>query len=106
MTDLAVHVLEPSRRLDAIDRKILMAIAGGRLAFRRRDWRPGGTIIDTVLEANSAAGSRRVILRRVALVDQKQDRAWHLGFRVGGELRSLRALASDLRATPSARCRR
>src|SRR5258705_4477272 len=26
MTDLAVHVLEPNRRLDAIDRKILMVL--------------------------------------------------------------------------------
>src|SRR3979490_3573983 len=26
MTDLAIHVLEPNRRLDAIDRKILMVL--------------------------------------------------------------------------------
>src|SRR6266568_2397444 len=76
MTDLVAHVLEPNRRLD---------------------WRPGRTVVDAMLEADPAAGSRRGDPAAGRAGRPEQDRAWYLGFRVGRERRSFRGLASDLR---------
>src|SRR3977135_4222698 len=72
MTDLAMQVLDPNRRLDAIDRKILtvlqedaslsVAEIGDRVGLSSTPcWKPSQR-----LEADG------VILRRVALVDQNK----------------------------------
>src|SRR6202045_4030713 len=53
MTELAVHTLEPNRRLDAIDRKIL-------------------TVLQQDASLSVAEIGDRVGLRRVALVDQNK----------------------------------
>ena len=54
MTDLAVHVLEPNRRLDAIDRKILTVLQD-QASLSVVDRRLGGAVLDPVLEAHPAA---------------------------------------------------
>src|SRR6267378_216886 len=74
MTDLAIHVLEPNRRLDAIDRKILM-----------------------VLEEDPAAGSRRGDPAPGRSGGPEQDRARYFGFCVGRERRSFGRLAAKVR---------
>src|SRR5947199_3981848 len=72
MPDLAVHVLEPNRRLDAIDRKILtvlqedaslsVAEIGDRVGLSSTPW----------LRRIQRLEADGVILRRVALVDQNK----------------------------------
>ena len=72
MTDLAVHVLEPSRRLDAIDRKILTVLQeDASLSVAEIGDRVGlsSTPCWKRIQRLEADG---VILRRVALVDQNK----------------------------------
>ena len=72
MTDLAVHVLEPNRRLDAIDRKILMVLQeDASLSVAEIGDRVGlsSTPCWKRIQRLEADG---VILRRVALVDQNK----------------------------------
>src|SRR3978361_178243 len=72
MTDLAVHVLEPNRRLDAIDRKILTVL--------QEDASVSVAEIGALVGLSSTPCWKRiqrleadgVILRRVALVDQNK----------------------------------
>ena len=72
MTDLAVHVLEPNRRLDAIDRKILTVLQeDASLSVAEIGDRVGlsSTPCWKRIQRLEADG---VILRRVALVDQNK----------------------------------
>jgi Lrp/AsnC family transcriptional regulator len=72
MTDLAAHVLEPNRRLDAIDRKILMVLQeDASLSVAEIGDRVGlsSTPCWKRIQRLEADG---VILRRVALVDQNK----------------------------------
>ena len=72
MTDLAVHVLEPNRRLDAIDRKILMVLQeDASLSVAEIGDRVGlsSTPCWKRIQRLEADG---VIQRRVALVDQEK----------------------------------
>src|ERR1700755_829151 len=72
MTDLAVHVLEPNRRLDAIDRKILTVLqVDASLSVAEIGDRVGlsSTPCWKRIQRLEADG---VILRRVALVDQNK----------------------------------
>src|SRR5260370_36693912 len=72
MTDLAVHVLEPNRRLDAIDRKILIVLQeDASLSVAEIGDRVGlsSTPCWKRIQRLEADG---VILRRVALVDQNK----------------------------------
>ena len=72
MTDLAVHVLEPSRRLDAIDRKILTVLQeDASLSVAEIGDRVGlsSTPCWKRIQRLEADG---VILKRVALVDQNK----------------------------------
>src|SRR5882757_6037217 len=72
MTDLAIHVLEPNRRLDAIDRKILMVLQeDASLSVAEIGDRVGlsSTPCWKRIQRLEADG---VILRRVALVDQNK----------------------------------
>src|ERR1044072_438906 len=72
MTDLAVHVLEPNRRLDAIDRKILTVLqedASLSVAEIGDRAGPSSTPCWKRIQRLAAAG---VIRRRVALVDQNK----------------------------------
>jgi Lrp/AsnC family transcriptional regulator len=72
MTDLAVHTLEPNRRLDAIDRKILMVLQeDASLSVAEIGDRVGlsSTPCWKRIQRLEADG---VILRRVALVDQNK----------------------------------
>jgi Lrp/AsnC family transcriptional regulator len=72
MTDLAVHVLEPNRRLDAIDRKILTILQDdASLSVAEIGDRVGlsSTPCWKRIQRLEADG---VILRRVALVDQNK----------------------------------
>ena len=70
MTDLAVHVLEPNRRLDAIDRKILMVLQeDASLSVAEIGDRVGlsSTPCWKRIQRLEADG---IIQKRVALVDQ------------------------------------
>src|SRR6201986_275948 len=72
MTDLAVHVLEPNRRLDAIDRKILMVLQDdASLSVAEIGDRVGlsSTPCWKRIQGLEADG---VIIKRVALVDQNK----------------------------------
>ena len=72
MTDLAVHLHEPNRRLDAIDRKILMVLQDdASLSVAEIGDRVGlsSTPCWKRIQRLEADG---VILRRVALVDQNK----------------------------------
>src|ERR1700731_2689676 len=72
MTDLAVHVLEPNRRLDAIDRKILTVLQeDASLSVAEIGDRVGlsSTPCWKRIQRLEADG---IILRRVALVDQNK----------------------------------
>ncbi len=72
MTDLALHVLEPNRRLDAIDRKILTVLQeDASLSVAEIGDRVGlsSTPCWKRIQRLEADG---VILRRVALVDQNK----------------------------------
>src|SRR4051812_34173652 len=72
MTDLAVHVVEPGRRLDAIDRKILAVLQeDASLSVAEIGDRVGlsSTPCWKRIQRLEADG---VILRRVALVDQNK----------------------------------
>src|SRR4030088_2517418 len=72
MTDLAVHLLEPNRRLDAIDRKILTVLQeDASLSVAEIGDRVGlsSTPCWKRIQRLEADG---VILRRVALVDQNK----------------------------------
>jgi Lrp/AsnC family transcriptional regulator len=72
MTDLAVHVIEPNRRLDAIDRKILTVLQDdASLSVAEIGDRVGlsSTPCWKRIQRLEADG---VILRRVALVDQNK----------------------------------
>ena len=72
MTDLVAHVLEPNRRLDAIDRKILMVLQeDASLSVAEIGDRVGlsSTPCWKRIQRLEADG---VILRRVALVDQNK----------------------------------
>ena len=72
MTDVAVHVLEPNRRLDAIDRKILTVLQDdASLSVAEIGDRVGlsSTPCWKRIQRLEADG---VILRRVALVDQNK----------------------------------
>src|ERR1700676_738296 len=74
--------------------------AGRRFALGGRDRRPGRPVIDAVLEADPAAGSRRGDPAPGRFGRPEQDRARDLGFRLGRERRPLRSLAAEIR-----RCR-
>ena len=72
MSDLAIHVLEPNRRLDAIDRKILTVLQeDASLSVAEIGDRVGlsSTPCWKRIQRLEADG---VILRRVALVDQNK----------------------------------
>jgi len=72
MTDVAVHVLEPNRRLDAIDRKILTVLQDdASLSVAEIGDRVGlsSTPCWKRIQRLEADG---IILRRVALVDQNK----------------------------------
>src|SRR5712691_11148578 len=70
MTDLAAHVLEPNRRLDAIDRKILMVLQeDASLSVAEIGSRVGLSSTPCWKRIQRLEGDG-VIQRRVALVDQ------------------------------------
>ena len=105
MTDLAVHVLEPNRRLDAIDRKILTVL--------QEDASLSVAEIGDLVGLSSTPCWKRiqrleadgVILRRVALVDQNKI---GLGFRCSSRSKApiIRKAGCAPSPTLSARCRR
>ena len=105
MTELAVHTLEPNRRLDAIDRKILTVLQqDASLSVAEIGDRVGlsSTPCWKRIQRLEADG---VILRRVALVDQNKI---GLGITVFVSVESAdhsEAWFADS-PTPSARCRR
>src|ERR1700683_4996774 len=70
MTDLAVHVLEPNRRLDAIDRKILAVLQDDASLSVAEIGKRVGLSSTPCWKRIQKLESDGVIQRRVAVVDQ------------------------------------
>src|SRR4030081_1618918 len=70
MTDLAAHVLEPNRRLDAIDRKILMVLQEDASLSVAEIGSRVGLSSTPCWKRIQRLGADGVLIKRVALIDQ------------------------------------